>query len=147
MNAAQDVALFYVIPIALWIGLLLILIRVWWTSTLEDSLAYLVYLRERKALFITLLVGLAAVHMANESVKFANGFGWIGDSMTLAVGLAATFLGALILFLFAWFLLWRAPSQVQRPIVLDVPEHLAYSLGVLDRAERGRDAPESDRPE
>jgi hypothetical protein len=145
MNAAQDVALFYVIPIALWVGLLLILFRVWWMSTLEDSLAYLVYLRERKALFITLLVGLAAVHMTNESVKFANGFGWVGASATLAVGLAATFLGALILFLFAWFLLWRAPSEIRRPIVLDVPEHLAYSLGVLDRAEREREAPEPRR--
>jgi hypothetical protein len=138
VNEAQNLALFYLIPIALWVALLLIVFRVWWSRKLEDSLAYLVYLRERRVLFVSLIVGLAFLHMANEAVKIANGFGWIGDYATLGVGIVVSVAGTLIVFLFAWFLLWRGPSQVPRPIVLDVPENLAYSLGVLDRAERER---------
>jgi hypothetical protein len=141
VNEAQDLALFYFVPIALWAALILILFRVWWSRKLEDSLAYLVYLRERKVLFVSLIVGLACLHVVNESVKVANGFGWVSGYATLGVGLVASIAGAAILFLFAWFLVWRGPARLPDPVVLDLPENLAYSLGVLDRAEKARDRP------
>lgn len=139
MNVVQDLALFYVIPIALWIALLAILFRVWWSSKLEDSLAYLVYLRERKVLFVSLIGGLAVVHVINEFVKIANGFGWVGSYATAGVRIVASVAGSVIVFLFAWFLLWVGPARLPRPLVLDVPDHLTYSLGVLDRVEKERD--------
>ena len=139
MVAAQYLALFYLIPIALWLALLAVLFRVWWSRKLEDSLAYLVFLRERKVLFISLLVGLTAVHLFAESVRLANGLGWLNDFATLGIGLVTSVVGALIVFLFAWFLLRGSSGRRTQPVVLDVPEHLIYSLGVLDRAESDRE--------
>jgi pilus assembly protein TadC len=136
MGSPDTLALFYVIPIALWLALVVILFRVWWSRKLEDSLAYLVFLRERKVLFVSLFASLAALHVAEESLQITNGFGWISDSMTLDIGLAGSVAGAVIIFLFGWLLLRGASIHVQRPIVLDVPPQLAYSLGVLDRSEQ-----------
>ncbi len=135
MNTVQGLALFYAIPIALWLGLLAILFRVWWSHKLEDSLAYLVFLRERKVLFISLLAALTVLHVIVEFVNLVNGLGGLPDSFALGLGLVATIVGALIVFLFAWFLLRGAAGPHRSPVVLDLPEHLAYSLGVLDRAE------------
>lgn len=136
MNEAQALAFFYVIPIALWLALLGVLVRVWWSRRLEDSLAYLVFLRERKVLFISLLVALTVLHIVVEFVNLLNGLGGIAGPAVLGFGLVATTVGAVIVFLFAWFLLRGAATGARHPVVLDVPEHIAYSLGVLDRAEQ-----------
>lgn len=143
MDQTQLLTLFYIIPIALWVVVLLILLQVWLTRKLEDSLAYLVYLRERKVLFVSLLVGLAGTRAISAAVKVANGFGWVDNTVELWVGIIASIVGALIVFFFAWFLLWKGPSRLPRPLVLDVPEHLTYSLGVLDRAEKEQSRVES----
>jgi len=136
VNEAEVLAFFYLIPVALWLTILAILLQVWWGGKLEDSLAYLVFLRERKVLFVSLIAGMAAVHLVNESVKILYGVGGISESTTLTVGLMASLAGAALVFLFAWFLLRGAQTKVARPIVLDVPPHMVYSLGVLDRAEQ-----------
>lgn len=141
VNEAQQLAVYYVIPIALWLTLLAILFRVWWSRKLEDSLAYLVFLRERKVLFVSLIALMAVIHLSNESIKIATGIGWIGGPVALEAGLTASVAGALTLFFFAWSLLRGAAKRVARPIVLDIPPHLAYSLGVLDRAEQERTEP------
>jgi hypothetical protein len=135
MDALQDLALFYVVPIALWLTLLLIVCWVWWTRKLEDSLAYLVYLRERKVLFVSLIAGLACLRVAAALVNLMSGFGWVNGLGVLVTGVAASIIGALIVFLFGWLLLWRGPSRLPQPLVLDIPNHLTYSLGVLDRSE------------
>jgi Mn2+/Fe2+ NRAMP family transporter len=136
MTQPDSLALFYVIPIILWLVLVVILFRVWWSRKLEDSLAYLVFLRQRKVLFVTLFASLAALHVAEDSLQITNGFGWISDTMTVDIGVAGAVVGGIIIFLFGWLLLRGAATHVQRPIVLDVPAHLAYSLGVLDRSEQ-----------
>lgn len=139
MSPPDAFALFYIIPIALWLTLVVILFRVWWSRKLEDSLAYLVFLRRRKVLFVSLFASLAALHVAEESLLLANGLGWISTSMTLDVGLVGSVVGGVLIFSFGWLLLRGAASQVSRPIVVDVPAHLAYSLGVLDRSEHDKD--------
>ena len=136
MDQAQALALFYVIPIALWVAVLVILLQVWLTRKLEDSLAYLVYLRERKVLFVSLLVALAGTRAISAVIKVANGFGWVDNNAALWAGIVTSVVGAAIVFVFAWFLLWKGPSRLPSPLVLDMPEQLAYSLGVLDRAEK-----------
>jgi ABC-type nickel/cobalt efflux system permease component RcnA len=139
VNAVQNLALFYVIPVALWLVVLLILLRVWLTGRLQDSLAYLVYLRERKALFISLLVALACTRAVTAAFNIAMGLGWVVGSTTAeAVAVLSAIVGAILVLLFAWFLLWRGPTRKSRTLVLDVPDHLMYSLGVLDEAERSR---------
>lgn len=135
MGLPNGFALFYLIPIALWLALVVILFRVWWSRKLEDSLAYLVFLRQRKVLFVSLFASLAVLHVAEESLQLSNGFGRISSSTTVGIGVVGSVAGAIIIFVFGWILLRGASSQVARPIVLDVPPHLAYSLGVLDRAE------------
>lgn len=137
MFSAQDLAFFYLAPIALWLALLAILVRVWWSGKLEDSLAYLVFLRERKLLFVSLLVALTLLHVGVELVNIVSTFESIGGTAMLAFGLGTTTVGALIVFLFAWLLLRRPPKGPRRSLVLDLPDHLAYSLGALDRAESG----------
>ena len=138
MDQTQAITLFYVIPIALWVAVVVILLQVWLSRKLETSLAYLVYLRERKVLFISLLVALAGTRAASAVVRVANGFGWVGNGAELWTGIAMSILGAVIVLLFAWFLLWKGASRLPQPMVLDVPDSLTYSLGVLDRAERER---------
>ncbi len=140
MNEPEAIALFYLIPIALWLALLGVLFRVWWSHKLEDSLAYLVFLRERKVLFLSLLGALTVLHVTVEVVNIANVLGWLGGPAVIGFGLVATLLGSLIVFLFAWFLLGAKPSNT-KPMVFDGPEHLAYSLGIIDRAESGRTVP------
>lgn len=139
MDSAQAFALFYVVPIALWFALLAVLFRVWWSHKLEDSLAFLVFLRERKVLFVSLLISLTVVHIGSLFVRLANGFGWVDDWVALGFGLIASVVGSLIVFLFAWFLLRVGSPGSRAPVVLDLPEHLAYSLGVLDRAEKNEE--------
>jgi hypothetical protein len=136
MDALQDLALFYIVPIALWITLLLIVCWVWWSRKLEDSLAYLVYLRERKVQFVSLIAGLACLRVAAALINLASGFGWVDSAAVLVTGVVASILGAAIVFLFGWLLLWRGPSRLPQPLVLDLPPHLTYSLGALDRAEQ-----------
>jgi hypothetical protein len=143
LTALQNLALFYLIPIALWLALVVILFRIWWSQKLEDSLAYLVFLRERKVLFMSLFIGLAVLHVAEESLLMTNAFGWISERTTEIIGLAGSVVGAVIIFLFGWLLLRGAASKVGRPVVLDVPPHLAYTLGVLDRSEQERTEPRS----
>jgi hypothetical protein len=139
MNAVQSLALFYIVPVALWLVVLLILLRVWLTGRLQDSLAYLVYLRERKTLFVSLLVALAGTRVVTAIFNIATGLGWMTSTPGVeAVGVLSAIVGAVLVLLFAWFLLWRGPSRTSKAVVLDVPEELAYSLGVLDRAERAR---------
>ncbi len=139
MDTAQYVALFYLVPIALLLALLAVLFRVWWSRKLEDSLAYLVFLRERKVLFISLLVGLATDHLVGQSARLANGFGWLSDYAMLGIGIVTSVVGALLVFLIAWLLLRGGADRRSQPVVLDVPEHLVYSLGVVDRAESLRE--------
>ncbi len=141
MSPTQDLAFFYLVPIALWFALLAILVRVWWSGKLEDSLAYLVFLRERKLLFVSLLVALTVLHIGVEFVNFASTFNSIGGTAVLAFGIGATTVGALIVFLFAWLLLRRPPPGPRRSLVLDLPDNIAYSLGALDRAESGSEPP------
>jgi hypothetical protein len=135
MDGLQELALFYLIPVALWLTLLLIVCWIWWTRKLADSLAYLVYLRERKVLFVSLIAGLASLRVAAGLVNLVSGFGWVSAFAVLVTGVVASIAGAVIVFLFGWLLLWRGPSRLPRPLVLDLPDHLTYSLGVLDRAE------------
>jgi len=139
MDALQDLALFYIIPIALWLTLLLIVCWIWWTRKLADSLAYLVYLRERKVLFVSLIAGLACLRVAAGLVNLVSGFGWVSSFAVLITGVVASVTGGVIVFLFGWLLLWRGPTRLPQPLVLDLPAHLTYSLGVLDRAETKRD--------
>jgi hypothetical protein len=139
MDAVQNVALFYVVPVVLWIVVVLLLLRVWLTGRLQDSLAYLVYMRERKTLFISLLLALAGTRVLTAIFNIATGLGWMASSPNVeAVGVLGAVVGAVLVLLFAYFLLWRGPSQTSATVVLDVPEQMAYSLGVLDRAERSQ---------
>jgi hypothetical protein len=139
MDAAQNVALFYVVPVVLWIVVVLLLLRVWLTGRLQDSLAYLVYLRQRKTLFISLLLALAGTRVLTAIFNIATGLGWMASSPNVeAVGVLSAIVGAVLVLLFAYFLLWRGPSRTSATMVLDVPEQMAYSLGVLDRAERSQ---------
>ena len=138
MNGLQSLTLFYLIPIVLWLCLLLIVCWIWWTKRLEDSLAYLVYLRERKVLFVSLLAALAALRVVTAVINIASGFGYVSAAALLEIGVVASIIGGVIVFAFAWLLLWRGPRQTPAPLVLDVPQHLAYSLGALDRAESHR---------
>ncbi|HTT14631.1 MAG TPA: hypothetical protein VMG81_02475 [Thermoplasmata archaeon] len=141
MLGLQDLALFYLIPIALWLTLLLIVCWIWWTKRLEDSLAYLVYLRERKVRFVSLIGALALTRIVAAVVNLASGIGWVSGLAVLVTGIVASVLGGILVFLFGWLLLWRGPAAVPHPLVLDVPEHLAYSLGVVDRTDRETDLP------
>jgi hypothetical protein len=139
MDAVQNLALFYIIPVALWLVVLLILLRVWLTGRLQDSLAYLVYVRERKSLFISLLAALACTRAITAAFNIAVGLGWMAGSANVeAVGVLSAIAGSVIVLLFAWFLLLRGPSRVPKALVLDVPEHLMYSLGALDLAEQSQ---------
>jgi hypothetical protein len=139
VDAVQNLALFYIIPVALWLLVLLILLRVWLTGRLQDSLAYLVYVRERKSLFISLLVALAGTRAITAAFNIAAGLGWMAGSVNVeAVGVLSAIAGSVIVLLFAWFLLWRGPSRAPQALVLDVPEHLMYSLGALDLAEQSQ---------
>ncbi len=138
MNGLQSLTLFYLIPIVLWLCLLLIVCWIWWTKRLEDSLAYLVYLRERKVLFVSLLAALAALRVVTAVLNIASGFGYVSAAALLESGVVASIIGGVIVFFFAWLLLWRGPRQTPAPLVLDVPQHLTYSLGALDRAESHR---------
>jgi Na+/H+-translocating membrane pyrophosphatase len=97
-----------------------------------------VCLRECKVLFVSLMASMAIIHVVNESVKIMNGVGGISTSVTLEVCLGVSVAGAILIYLFASFMLKGATRRVSRPIVLDVPAHLAYSLGVLDRTEEAR---------
>ena len=135
MNEPQAIALFYLIPIALWLALLGILFRVWWSHTLEDGLAYLVFLRERKVLFVSLLAGLTILHVIVEVVNIGFVLGWFAGLSVLTFGLAASVIGSVLVFLFGWVLLRGAGPTSPRPAVLDGPEHLAYTVGLVDRAE------------
>ncbi len=141
MNGLQSLTLFYLIPIVLWLCLLLIVCWIWWTKRLEDSLAYLVYLRERKVLFVSLLAALAALRVVTAVINIASGFGYVSAAALLEIGVVASIIGGVIVFAFAWLLLWRGPRRTPAPLVLDVPQHLAYSLGALDRAESHRTEP------
>jgi hypothetical protein len=136
MGPLEDLTLFYLVPIALWLTLLVIVCWIWWAKKLEDSLAYLVYLRERKVQFVSLIVGLACLRVVAALVNLVSGFGWVSSFDVLVTGVAASIIGGTIVFLFGWLLLWRGPSRQTQPLVLDVPAHLAYSLGALDRAEQ-----------
>jgi hypothetical protein len=135
MNGLQNLTLFYLIPIALWLTVLLIVCWIWWSKRLEDSLAYLVYLRQRKVLFVSMLAALAADRVVAGVINLASGFGYISATGVLEAGIVASIIGGVIVFLFGYLLLWRGPSRVPSPLVLDLPAHLAYSLGALDRAE------------
>jgi hypothetical protein len=139
VDVVQTLTLFYVIPIALWLALIGVLFRVWWTRRLEESLAYLVFLRQRRAFFTSLIVGLAALHVLYESVRISNGFGWISNVYMFEIGIGTSVAGGVLVFLFAWRLLWRGAPQRSLSTVLDLPEPLLYSLGVVDRTESGRD--------
>ncbi len=143
MDGSQEVALLNIVATALWLAVLLILLKVWLTRRLEDSLAYLVYLRERKVLFVSLLGTLAALRVVTALLNVASGLGWsIRSSTVSTVGLGASLVGAVLVFLFAWLILWKGPSRVRPSVVLDVPEHFSYSLGVVDRAESQREGRE-----
>jgi hypothetical protein len=138
VNELQELALFNLIPIALWLTLLFLVCWIWWSKRLQDSLAYLVYLRERKVLFVSMLAGLAALRVVGAIVSLASGFGYVSSGQLLLTGLVGSVIGGVIVFLFGWLLLWRGPAHTPAPLVLDVPEHLTYSLGALDRAESER---------
>ena len=138
MNETQAIALFYLIPIALWLALLGILFRVWWSHKLEDGLAYLVFLRERKVLFVSLLAGLTVLHVIVEVVNIGYVLGWFAGLSVLTFGLTASVVGSVLVFLFGWVLLRGAGPKTAHPTVLDGPEHLAYTLGLVDRAEAAK---------
>jgi hypothetical protein len=139
VNGLQDLALFYLIPIALWLTVLLVVCWIWWTKRLEDSLAYLLYLRERKLLFVSLLAALASTRVAAALVNLASGFGLVSATAVLVTGIVASIVGGSIVFLFGWQLLWRGPTSLPSPLVLDLPDHVTYSIGAVDRAEADRE--------
>lgn len=145
MDALQTLALFNLVPIALWLTLLLIVCWIWWTKRLQDSLAYLVYLRERKVLFVSMLGALAVLRVVGAVISLASGFGYVSSTELLLTGVVGSILGGVVVFLFGWLLLWRGPARTATPLVLDVPEHLTYSLGALDRAESERTGASSPR--
>jgi hypothetical protein len=137
VDPAQEVALFYALPIALWLSLLLILLRTWTAHRLEESLAYLIYIRERKLRFVLLFAGVALTQIVNATNRLLSIFLGLSGPGIVAVSITAEAAGGLLVALIGWNLLWQAPRQIGRETVLDVSEPMAYALGVVDRAERG----------
>ncbi len=140
VNGAQEVALFYAIPIAFWLTLLFILFRTWLSNRLEESLAYLVYVRERRFLFLFMIGGVAVTQIVNALNRLVSAFLGLGGPGVLGVSITAEAIGGLLVARIGWMLLVQAPQRVGRETVVDVPEPMAYALGVVDRADR-RDPP------
>ncbi len=139
MNPSEALALVYFVPILFWFAVIGLLFRIWWSRRLEDSLAYLVFLRERKVLFVSLILGLAALHVTNSLVKMFNGFGWVSDYDALGIGMVVAVAGSVIVFLFGWTILRVPASGPDHPLTVDGPAHFLYAAGVVDRVEHDAD--------
>ncbi len=142
---AADLGLIGLFTLLLAVGVVRFL-QVWGAGELRDSLAYIVYLNERRTRFAALFTLVLVGYVLTGVVSVIGTMDLLRTTFVVTL-LAASFVTASVglLLLLVWGFRPRR-ATVRERTVLDASESRLYALGLVDRSEFVAAAP-LDRPE
>ncbi len=142
---AVDIGLMGLFTLLLAVGVVRFL-QVWGAGELRDSLAYIVYLNERRTRFAALFTLMLVGYVFTGVVSVIGTMDLLRTTFVVTLRAASFVSGSVgLLLILVWgFRPHRA--TVGERTVLDAPESRLYALGLVDRSEFVAAAP-IDRPE
>ncbi len=131
---AVDLGLIGLFTLLLGVGVVRFL-QVWGAGELRDSLAYIVYLDERRTRFATLFTVMLVGYVFTGVVSVVGSMDLLRNTLVVTLRAASFGIGSVGLLL---ILLWGfrpRRATVREQTVLDAPESRLYALGLVDRSE------------